>query len=148
MGFKQISKHDFKIAKIVDEYTVVINGGSDHGLAVGDSFEIYDPGAEIYDPDTKEPLGKLEYVKAKIVAKQVYPKMTVCGSAATISPIVDSIAKSLIISKTVELNVNSEDISGGYDDVVRVGDPVRKIAQPKKDLPAIADANQGAHQAD
>lgn len=52
-----------KIAKIVDDYTVVINKGAKDGLKVGQRFIIYAYGDEIHDPDTNESLGMLEIVK-------------------------------------------------------------------------------------
>ena len=125
----QTKKRDsfFKIAKIVDEYTVVINGGSNHGIVKGDLFQIYDPGSDVFDPDTGENLGKLEYIKAAITAKQVYPKMTACVSQDVMSSLISSISQS-IIGRPAELSVNSEEISGGYDETICVGDFVRKVA--------------------
>jgi len=70
---------DTKVAKIVDEYTVVINKGSDAGVKAGQRFLIFAFGEDIIDPDTGESLGKLEIVKGT-------GRVTHCQSAmATVS---------------------------------------------------------------
>ena len=123
-----------KVAKIIDEYTIVINGGSETEICVGDLFEIYAPGISVNDPDTGESLGTIDFIKAKIIAKDVFPKMSICTSQAAISSIVSSLSAAML-GRPAELNVAAEDISGGYDEQdaeIRVGDLVRKTgsAQP------------------
>ena len=54
---------EIKVAKVIDEYMLVINKGSDDGIKDGQRFLIYAIGDEVTDPDTGEPLGKLEIVK-------------------------------------------------------------------------------------
>lgn len=51
-----------KVAQVIDEYTVVINIGSQEAVTVGDDFILYRMGEEIFDPDTKESLGFFEEV--------------------------------------------------------------------------------------
>lgn len=124
-------KKALKIAKIIDEYSVVINQGINDGIASGDVFEIYASGTEIKDPDTGESLGNLDFVKAKIVARDVFPKMSVCHSQDRESILVANLASALI-GRPAELDVASEDISGGFSGVdrkIRVGDLVRKIRE-------------------
>lgn len=53
----------YYVAKIIDDYTIVINKGSKNGVKEGQRFLIYEIGEEIFDPVTKESLGKLEIVK-------------------------------------------------------------------------------------
>lgn len=52
-----------KVSKVVDDYTLVLNRGSKDGIENNFRFLIYEIGEEIFDPDTKEPLGKLEVIK-------------------------------------------------------------------------------------
>ena len=59
---KPSSRKQIKIARIIDEYSVVINAGYNDGILQGDSFEIFAPGAESKDPDTGESLGALDFV--------------------------------------------------------------------------------------
>lgn len=128
MGHAILVGKDFLVVKIIDEYSVVINGGSNYDIAPGDVFEIYSRGQDIYDPITKEFLGTLDFVKAKIIARDVFPRMSVCCSQ-NINPALTAISFSFM-EKPEELNVAANDISGGYEDVdreIHVGDLVRKI---------------------
>src|SRR3990172_5886283 len=54
-----------KIASVIDEYRVVINAGKKDGVEIGHRFLIYKIGDEIFDPDRKESLGRIEVVKGK-----------------------------------------------------------------------------------
>lgn len=52
-----------KVVKIIDEYKLVINKGSDDGVTMSNRFLIYHLDEEVVvDPDTNEILGKLEIV--------------------------------------------------------------------------------------
>ena len=42
----------YKIAKIIDEYQVVVNAGSNDLIHDDDCLEVYQPGQEVTDPDT------------------------------------------------------------------------------------------------
>lgn len=54
---------NFLVAKIIDDYTIVINKGRNQGVKEGQRFLIYELGEEIIDPTSKNTLGKLEIVK-------------------------------------------------------------------------------------
>jgi len=69
-----------KVAKIIDEYTVVINKGSDNGVEENMRFIIYEKGKEIIDPDSKESLGYFEYVKGKVKVDVVNEKYSIAKS--------------------------------------------------------------------
>ncbi|MDH1403838.1 hypothetical protein N5D79_26030 [Pseudomonas sp. GD03817] len=77
------SRYDGKVVSIVDETTVVINLGSDHGVKPGYTFLIVGLGEMITDPDTGEALGHLELVRGRAEAKHVQPRMTTLVSAET-----------------------------------------------------------------
>ena len=72
-----------KVAEIVDEYTVVINRGQEHGVEEDMRFVIYEPGEEIKDPETDESLGKFEYVKAKVEVVNVQEKFSTAKTYET-----------------------------------------------------------------
>lgn len=74
------------VAKVIDEYTVVINKGAADGVRDGAIFLIYGLGDEILDPETKESLGNLELVRGIGSAIHVQEKMTTIKSAKTRSP--------------------------------------------------------------
>ncbi len=64
------------VAKVVDEYTLVLNRGSNHGVKDGARFLIYGLGEDILDPETKEPLGRLEIVRG--IGMVIHTQDTMC----------------------------------------------------------------------
>lgn len=70
-----------KIVKVIDEYKVVINKGSNDGVTRNDRYLIYKPGDELFDPDTKESLGVLEIVCGEGKPEHIQEKMTTLISA-------------------------------------------------------------------
>jgi hypothetical protein len=67
-----------RVARIVGDDSIVINRGSSHGVKEGERFVVFAEGDEVTDPDTGEALGRLEIVKARVVAAHVQEKMTTC----------------------------------------------------------------------
>ncbi len=55
--------YTIKVAKVIDDYTVVINKGRDNGIKEGQRVLIYAYDEEVIDPDTNISLGHLEIVK-------------------------------------------------------------------------------------
>ena len=53
-----------KIAAIVDDTTLILNVGAEHGVVEGMVFAIVAEQQEIADPDSGESLGNWEVVKA------------------------------------------------------------------------------------
>jgi len=68
-----------QVARIVDESTLVINRGSEHGVSAGARFSVFAEVEEVTDPETGETLGNWELVKGVVVAAHVQEKMTVCA---------------------------------------------------------------------
>lgn len=121
-----------KVVKIINEYKIVINAGAKNGIHEGDVFEVYVEGQEVVDPDTGENLGTLDYIKAKIVAKDIFPKMTICVNRETeTTPTLSGYLLSAIGStteKALPLKVDTKEISGGFEGInkkIVIGDLVR-----------------------
>jgi hypothetical protein len=75
------SNYPASVVKIIDEFNVVINRGSDHGVVQGDEFVIYyEEQEDLLDPVTGESLGRLEIVRGTGFATHVQPKMTTIKS--------------------------------------------------------------------
>lgn len=74
------------VVKVIDEYTIVINRGSEHGVSKGDQFLVYfiEP-EELKDPETGESLGNLEVVRGTCSAIHVQPKITTVKSNRSVS---------------------------------------------------------------
>lgn len=75
-----------QVAKVQDEYTVVINRGREHGIKEGARFLLYGLGEEIIDPVTKESLGQLEIVRGIGIATHVQDKLATVESSKTRRP--------------------------------------------------------------
>lgn len=119
----------YKIVKIISEYKVVVNAGSNSYINEGDTLEVYQPGQEVTDPDTGESLGTLDFVKAKLRVVDVFPKMCVCENRDSEKKSIITIAQSFTYEEKLPLNVQTTDISGGYEGIdkkIKVGDLVRK----------------------
>ena len=64
------------VVKVIDEYTVIINKGSNDGIKYGQKFLIYSISEEsIIDPSTGEDLGKLETVKGTARIEHLQDRM-------------------------------------------------------------------------
>ncbi len=112
---------EYKIVKIIDDKTVIINAGSNNKVTKFDKFEIYDIGEEVIDPDTGESLGTLDVIKETLNVVRIYPKMCMCRKIYKLDIFTGERVKSL--------NVDTKDISGGITDEnhIKVGDKVRII---------------------
>lgn len=69
-----------KVANVRDEYTLILNKGSNDGIKPGQRFLIYSLGEEIIDPDTQKSLGKLEIVKGTGKVTHIQPTMATIRS--------------------------------------------------------------------
>ena len=63
-----------KIVKIIDEYNIIINLGSDDGIKYDTLLEIYEKGPEIRDDKTF--YGTLDMIKATIKPKMISQKVS------------------------------------------------------------------------
>lgn len=77
---KILIKRLIKVAKIIDPYTLVINQGKQNRIEIGDKFQVYSTGEEIYDPDTKKGLGRLEIIRGTGRITHIQEKMSILTS--------------------------------------------------------------------
>ena len=56
----------FRVVKIISDTEIVINAGTADGVDRSTQFEIFVPGKPIIDPETKETLGNLDLIKARL----------------------------------------------------------------------------------
>lgn len=66
-----------RIVKQLGDDRWVVNLGVEAGLKAGDRLVVFEPGDEINDPETGEPLGALEEVKGHLVVEHAQPRMAV-----------------------------------------------------------------------
>ena len=65
-----------KVIKILNDYKLVINKGSNDGVVMTHRFLIYHLDEEIIDPDTQESLGRLEIVCGEGKPEHIQERMT------------------------------------------------------------------------
>jgi len=70
-----------KIARIVDDKTIVINKGAADGVKVGMIFSVVVPVDAVVDPDTGAKLGDWEAVKGRLRVTHAQERMSVCAPA-------------------------------------------------------------------
>ena len=126
-----------KIAKIVDESTVIINRGAKAGVREGMKFAILAGGDAVADPDTGEALGTWEIVKDYVKTTHVQEKIAVCTAAKTAADSEPRTSKTLSSamvdvsfdkSSGNKLNIRASDMSGRPQvGPIAVGDMVRSV---------------------
>lgn len=130
----------YRIIKIIDDKTVVINAGEKDHIKKGDEFQIYSIGESVIDPETKEDLGTLNTIKEVVSAVDVLPNMSICRHidvnyynpfSSMVSPFS---TKEVVTNKC--LNVETTQITGGLsqDLTIKIGDKVRLIKSKSNEI--------------
>jgi hypothetical protein len=84
----------FRVAAVVDEYTLVLNIGSAQGVTKQHSFLVYGIGPDVIDPETGENLGPLELVRGRGKVSHIQERMcTIASSTTTTIPGIKKIFK-------------------------------------------------------
>lgn len=101
-----------KVAKVIDDFTVVINIGSKDDIKLGQKFLIYEVSdEEILDPDTKESLGYLEIVKGTGKVTHVQFKLSTLESCMYESSPIKTVQKNPLfgaLSEYTEITENDK----------------------------------------
>lgn len=127
-----------KVIRITGPNSLIINAGEEHGVSKGMRFVVFEEGDEILDPETRESLGKIEFIKAEVEVKSTHPKFSVVVSPKRTVSTLDlsglvNLAYAIGKYTTVEqepLPVDPEDISPvpePKEKKIKIGDPVRQI---------------------
>ncbi|NMH69918.1 hypothetical protein HF072_14105 [Bacillus sp. RO3] len=130
--------------KIIDEYSLVINGGFINDISLGDKMEIFLEGEEIVDPyNDGKVLGTLDFIKDSLEVTEIYSNFAVCKKFVTEkifqpSPFQKALTQSVIglsgISGTTEtkireakISIDEKEATGRRtgDKVIRIGDIAR-----------------------
>ncbi len=134
-----------KVAKIIDEQTIILNVGSQAGVLQNMRFDILATGEQVQDPDTGEPLGKWELVKGSVRATHVQDRLTVCTAlpgegAPSIDPATHTLSAELTQAHMLnpaartntpgKLTVNPAQIDGKPAAApIALGDKVRSVPE-------------------
>ncbi|MCP4265870.1 MAG: hypothetical protein GY777_09895 [Candidatus Brocadiaceae bacterium] len=141
-----MEKIEGKVAKILDEYSIVINVGRNSGVVDGMVFAVFiQSDEEIKDPDSSEVLGKLENIKEHVFVSHVQNRFSTCVAGVKETPCHDHeshgaqtlsgamMAESMTArpenrTNTEKLNVNTSQITGVPQlGPISVGDMVRAV---------------------
>ncbi|MBR5362834.1 MAG: hypothetical protein IK134_05880 [Oscillospiraceae bacterium] len=133
------AKSKYRVIRIMSDMSILLNCGTYHNIQIGDQFRIMSNEVEqIVDPFSNEILGVIHKYKAEIEVTQVYERMCVCQNAkrsASISDAALAISRSMSIGTRLRLNVDPEQISGGFkaenDELIQIGDEVELIPRPQ-----------------
>ena len=136
-----------KVAKILDDQTLILNVGSAQGVVQGMVFSIFAPVEEVKDPDSGETLGAWEAVKGYVQATHPQERLTVCRAyAATRAASTDPkergthtlsaelVEVSMLQGGSVKtrLNVDRSQLSGMPEvGPIQVGDRARSVEEQK-----------------
>jgi hypothetical protein len=120
------------VVKILSPTKVLINVGSQQGVAKGTRFVIYEEGEMITDPTTNQPLEQLELVKGEVEVTHVQLKIAVAESfkiETRTTPLYSALTS--MASTTEEIKVvtplTKEKIQEVTASPLKVGDLVRSI---------------------
>ena len=121
------------VARVLDNYTVVINRGSEHDVKKNQKFQIYIlSDEEIIDPENGESLGCLEIVKGTGKVIHIQPQMATLESTKKTTEVERKIVKkpsslrSIFAGMIEEEMINPREQSLPFDKP-EVGDKVRPI---------------------
>ena len=137
----------WKVAAIINEFRLAISAKAGE-LAVGDKVEVFEPGPAIKDPGTKEIIGHITLMKARLRVVQIFPRFVVAstdefdqvnmggvglGTAPTFGGIFSEPPKYENVPK--KLNIRPEDAIGvtRSSNPIVVGDSVRLVSKAKID---------------
>ena len=112
----------YRVVKIIDDTSLIINAGTDNSVEIGDVMEIHGKSETIFDPETKEDLGKIDIVKDSLKVTKVYEKMCVCETSYVSNYFSTLLSSPLLASTQKKLDVEQTDISGTGDKTIRFGD--------------------------
>jgi len=113
------------VADVLNQYEVVVNVGSEHGVQSDMEFIVYSIGDEITDPDTGESLGNVERVKARVYPDHIQENITVMRTAETTNSGTGISSFEMFQQKKVPESI-AERTGDEMDDKVREGDKVRR----------------------
>jgi len=115
------------VAKVIDEYTVVINRGADDGVRKGQNYLIYGIEDEVKDPETGESLGHLELVRGRGSVTHVQSRMaTIKSSQKTSSKVIKKRNMGLLSIGAEVVEESNEGTTIPFDNV-SVGDHAKPL---------------------
>ena len=126
-------KQTFTIIRIMDEYTVIIDGGKNDNLELGNILQISEPSEPLINPLTSEIIGYLDQIKAHVKIFAIYDTFSICKSNETYSVDMNAGMFALFAASTRDtikpLKVEPSEVTPltKSDDPIRIGDKAHRI---------------------
>lgn len=132
-----------KVARVVSPTELILAVGADDGVEEGMEFIVYALSDPVTDPDTGEELGRIEIVKAKLIAAHVQEHMTIARTKSKsvkrmIDPMAEmsryAVSRFREVSEVISEQMTVDRVDAIYmpDLVVRVADLARTVNVPAK----------------
>lgn len=127
------SSNEYRVVKILDSESIVINAGSENNVKIGEKFQIVGKGISVEDPETGESLGVLDNIKETVSVVKIFPKMCICSHISEKSSVI-SIANTVSgfyssggkYKKILNVDKNQIFADDNADKTIRIGDKVKK----------------------
>ena len=121
-----------KVAKIVSPTELILAAGAEDGVEEGMEFIVYSLSDPVTDPETGEELGRIEIVKARLLAAHVQDHMTTARTKSRVK-------RAHVWARALESEMEADQMAveksepfRTHDLVVRVGDLARTTTVPAK----------------
>ena len=93
-----------KVAKIVSPTELILAAGAEDGVVEGMEFIVYSLSDPVTDPETGEELGRIEIVKARLLAAHVQDQITVARTRSkTVKRVINPMAELMAAIATPNL---------------------------------------------
>ncbi|RXA82609.1 hypothetical protein [Latilactobacillus sakei] len=127
----------FNVVRILSDKQIVISAGKKQNATVGTKYNVYEIGEKIIDPETKNSLGTLDYIKATVEVVTTYDNFSIAEyitrSTKTITQgIMSAFSESnkTVTEKTIHvLPVDEEAIKPQNikNKLIQIGDPIKRV---------------------
>lgn len=112
--------------RLSDQRRLLINAGEDDGLSVGDRVLVFAMGPEVFDPTSKESLGRFELVRGEAKVTSTQMRMAIITSTATRTVYDPRPVNALLAAAGGKAEYNERTVSAGFVNP-ELGDLVRFI---------------------
>lgn len=127
-----------KVIQIISQYKLIIKGGWNHGINLGDEFNVVIKGTDVKDPETGKFLGTYDLIKSKLEVTEVFEQYSVLSKLtrkvvpSAFSTMMNmGLEKERTVTNKEKLPVSENEISPielpAGDENIHVGDLVEKI---------------------
>ena len=122
------------VIEIPNTHSIIVNVGLDDDIQIGNKLVVYEEGPEIIDTQTKEKLGRKDFVKDILEVTELYDRFSICQKITkkSINKLTYSMAALLSEKEYIEyeeLNVNETQVKEWKikNATIEIDDPIKKL---------------------